>query len=244
MPKVTRGRRKLARTNQTSFDDAVDDAYGQLLSDAAASGEITKSDRPLKRRKIKGEGNKKGDFANPIREEPERQISSLLTPADLAQPFDKPYESSLDDSQEEAEQEHGEPGASQTIYDDSDTSVDSDIDWENVLGSQLDPGAGKADSDLPLSDSKELQIELEKPNSRISKRSASQRLPSSNVEKRKRVDVHKLHVLALLGHLYIRNAWCNDIRIHVRMHSVVVDFVLTDSRISLAFTQTSVQRPF
>ncbi|KAJ5513462.1 Rad4 beta-hairpin domain 1 [Penicillium fimorum] len=95
----------------------------------------------------------------------------------------------------------------QTVYDSS-TSEESEVDWEDVelqqppqylLNRHL---ASQGDDDV-------LQITLEQEPEK-QKRAAQRRKPLNGAERKARLDVHKCHVLCLLGHVQLRNMWCND----------------------------------
>ncbi|OQE46172.1 hypothetical protein PENCOP_c001G05134 [Penicillium coprophilum] len=95
----------------------------------------------------------------------------------------------------------------QTIYDSS-TSEESDIDWEDVELQQ--PSQSLVNRHLTSQgDDEVLQITLEQEPEK-QKKAAQRRKPLNGAEKKVRLDVHKCHVLCLLGHVQLRNMWCND----------------------------------
>ncbi|KAJ5776464.1 uncharacterized protein N7511_001475 [Penicillium nucicola] len=112
----------------------------------------------------------------------------------------------------ESEQKHPEMNkhetqAVQTVYDSS-SEEESDVEWEDVEFQQPSDSlfSGNAAS---RGDDEVLEITLEQePDKR--KRAISKRKPLTRAEKQVRLDVHKAHILCLLGHLDIRNSWCND----------------------------------
>ncbi|KAJ5164239.1 uncharacterized protein N7500_006069 [Penicillium coprophilum] len=95
----------------------------------------------------------------------------------------------------------------QTVYDSS-TSEESDVDWEDVELQQ--PSESLVNRHLTSQgDDEVLQITLEqKPEKQ--KKAAQRRKPLNGAERKVRLDVHKCHVLCLLGHVQLRNMWCND----------------------------------
>lgn len=109
----------------------------------------------------------------------------------------------------------------QVIYDDSPTSGDeeSDLEFEDVA---LDPNAASEEQQLSTPTAADratsdlnIAVKLEADKVIGSKRRAANRLPSSTVEKQKRIAVHKVHLCCLLAHVYVRNAWCNDGEVQV-----------------------------
>jgi hypothetical protein len=51
--------------------------------------------------------------------------------------------------------------------------------------------------------------------------------PPTLAERKLRLDVHKIHVMCLLYHVFVRNHWCNDSKLQVR--SVYCSVRSTDS---------------
>ncbi|KGO76160.1 Rad4 beta-hairpin domain 1 [Penicillium italicum] len=95
----------------------------------------------------------------------------------------------------------------QTIYDSS-TSEESDVDWEDVELQQ--PPQSLLNRRLASErDDEMLQITLEQEPEKH-KRTVQRRKPLNRAERKVRLDVHKCHVLCLLGHVQLRNMWCND----------------------------------
>ena len=100
----------------------------------------------------------------------------------------------------------------QTIELESGFSSDSDAAWEEV---NLE---GRSELDLPDDDgdagdgSIDLVLDMEaKPTSR----KPTRRKPVSAEARKVRLVIHKVHLLCLLHHVYLRNHWCNDGRVQV-----------------------------
>ncbi|CRG90811.1 DNA repair protein rhp41 [Talaromyces islandicus] len=97
----------------------------------------------------------------------------------------------------------------QTAYDldaSGESDEESDMEWEEVVIQQ--PGARMQTADSAASN-EPLQITLGQ-SSEQPRPTPKRRKPVSGAEKRLRLDIHKVHVLCLLQHVYIRNLWCND----------------------------------
>jgi xeroderma pigmentosum group C-complementing protein len=93
----------------------------------------------------------------------------------------------------------------QTVYD-LDASDDSDLEWEEV---EIQQSAGPLESIDEQGIDEPLHITLDKPTDKP-RHIISRRKPVSGAEKKLRLDIHKMHILCLLGHVHIRNLWCND----------------------------------
>lgn len=107
----------------------------------------------------------------------------------------------------------------QTAFD-MDASEDDEegVEWENVEA-QTVPVYGWQ-SALDQRDEEPLQITLEREDTKGKHKAAvRRRKPVTGTEKRRRLDVHKVHVLCLLSHVVMRNRWCNDEDVHVRLCS-------------------------
>lgn len=102
----------------------------------------------------------------------------------------------------------------QTVYDSS-TSEESDVDWEDVELQQ--PPLSLLNRRLASEgDNEMLQITLEQEPEKH-KRAGQRRKPLNGAERKARLDVHKCHLLCLLGHVQLRNMWCNDEGLQVRI---------------------------
>ncbi|KAJ5287382.1 hypothetical protein N7478_003068 [Penicillium angulare] len=100
----------------------------------------------------------------------------------------------------------------QTVYD-STTEDESDIEWEDVDVQQ--PAQAPSNLDTALQGGDEpLQITFDK-EPEVRKKVPPRRKPVTAAEKKLRLDIHKVHLLCLLGHVNLRNLWCNDDEIQV-----------------------------
>lgn len=100
----------------------------------------------------------------------------------------------------------------QTVYNSPSESEESDMEWEEVDIQQSSlPGPS---SSVSVSDDAPLQITLGQQEER--KRRVVRRKPVTAAEKKLRLDIHKTHLLCLLGHIQRRNLWCNDEEVQVR----------------------------
>jgi xeroderma pigmentosum group C-complementing protein len=88
----------------------------------------------------------------------------------------------------------------QTMVRESDDDDDDDegMDFEDV---DIGSSTGPAEFKLNLTS----QMAASSP-----RRAANRRKPMTQVEKERRLEIHKMHVLCLLSHVTRRNHWCND----------------------------------
>ncbi|KAF2135897.1 uncharacterized protein K452DRAFT_259974 [Aplosporella prunicola CBS 121167] len=96
----------------------------------------------------------------------------------------------------------------QTVSDSSEGTGDSDVEWEEVeVGSGADyllrspQRAQEADT---------LEISIGGPEAAKKAPTKARRKAATAAEKLMKLNIHKVHVLCLLYHSYVRNAWCND----------------------------------
>lgn len=97
---------------------------------------------------------------------------------------------------------------------DSDASAsESDMEWEEV---DLDPQTFAEDQSSEHDEKDEhLEITLNQEPETPRKPPIMRRKPLSAAEKKFRLDIHKFHLLCLLGHVQTRNSWCNDQQLQV-----------------------------
>lgn len=184
-----RGRASQAPQNKRvgRADAHVPNVYQELQEEAEARDpEKYASDRPFKRRKV---------------DDPK------ATPVDP-----RP----LDQTQRNAKAKKDDSLPLQTAYDSSESaeSEESDIEWEDVEMQQLQPSFLQGSS-APNDNEEMLQITLaQEPEKRP--KAIQRRKPLNKAERRVRLDVHKSHLLCLLGHVRLRNRWCNDDELQVK----------------------------
>lgn len=179
-----RWRAPARRGKDEDFD--IPEVYREMLAEADARDGVPEqpqgddTTRPLKRRRV-------GERA-------------AAAPNGEAQEDAAPVPSEHDSSTARQVQTAYDLDASDDVSDDE----SEDMEWEEVVIHQ--PGATStqiADSDEPL------QITLDQSENKP-RATTKRRKPVSGAEKRLRLDIHKVHVLCLLQHVYIRNLWCND----------------------------------
>lgn len=112
----------------------------------------------------------------------------------------------------------------QVAYDDS-PSDESEAEFEDV---DLQHGhiTDEAPSAADKAASKDISIVIGKSEASPRKRNQSTRLVTSALEKKRRLEIHKLHLCCLLAHVCVRSSWCDDANVQV------VGFVLVEEAVS------------
>lgn len=184
------------KTHSGYADDEIPEVYQQMLAEAEMRTPTTQAtDRALKRRRV-GERTD----ATPVGAVNGNQTSGDTDPA---------------------VEQHitGTSGQLQTAYD-STASEDSEMEWEEVDLQQV-PSDTLPTATPAKHEDGPMQITLG-PQTDSKKRLIARRRPITALEKQIRVDVHKVHLLCLLAHVYIRNLWCNDDDLQVRSKASAV----------------------
>ena len=198
------GNPRLSKTNQLSRD-GVDPIFQDMLhmeSPPVAHAEEEK--RPLKRRRVAGRAGQ-SDKDTHKKEEPviqQKHSSPSLSKTDedefvhLATPTEGPR---------------------QIFLNHSDTSDESDLEWEDV-GQQNSWTAAERETTLPKNDNNtgaDLSIVLNEKQDAKEQMSKQRRRLRTLLEKNRRIETHKVHILCLLAHTHLLNTWCNDRSIQV-----------------------------
>lgn len=97
----------------------------------------------------------------------------------------------------------------QTIVD-SDESEDDDMDWEQVGLDHVEPKSSTSRKEDEFGD-----VSLEISTKQAQKRAIAKRKPATTAEKLLRLEAHEAHLLFLLFHVHVRNAWCNMAEVKV-----------------------------
>lgn len=130
------------------------------------------------------------------------------------------------------------------IEDDSPSSEeeDEDIDWEEVElaegGESVDDKAGNGSSEaitvtLSKEAAEERKVKRSKPRTNLSKE-----------EKGYRIMLHKIHLLCLLHHVWLRNRWCNDYSVRHTYKNFLSPVVIQELRPSDKLSPTLRTRKF
>lgn len=92
------------------------------------------------------------------------------------------------------------------------TDDDEDVDWEDV-----DLTAVSESNRMEEGESRILEVTLNDPNQKSKSQSEKRRVTA--VDRKIRLEAHKLHLLCLLAHVSRRNIWCNNSEVQVNLSS-------------------------
>jgi xeroderma pigmentosum group C-complementing protein len=131
----------------------------------------------------------------------------------------------------------------QTVID-SDESDGSDEEWEDALVDGNDSDDHE-EVDLVTPQVADISITIggKRGEDTVTRRRVRRRAITL-VDKKKRLDIHKMHVLCLLYHVYRRNAWCNDLRVQTALRKVVPPKTLLNLVPNPDLTQYSASKRF
>lgn len=186
------------QTRASTARDALPDVYRQMLTDAEVRPQIESPERPLKRRRRPGEK------------------PAVTTPSKPTVP--PPTTSKLPDSEDEEDdtqfEDVGIPVPTvQTMLrdsdeeDDDDEEEDDELQFENVDLSFPDLNLNIEE---PKEAPRELHLDLSARATTNQQKVVDRRKPINRMEKDRRVEIHKTHLLCLMSHAARRNRWCND----------------------------------
>lgn len=164
----------------------VPDVYQDLLSEATAgSDDAVQQSRPLKRRKVKD-----GRVQN--EKQPRGADSSQTTRGDGSSPGSRLNPQTLTDSE---------------------ASDEDDLDWEQI---GLDVTDTPSKSKDIIQNDDELEVSVNVAGTYTPRKAAVVRRKAvTAAERSERLAVHKAHLLFLLFHVHVRNAWCNSGKVQV-----------------------------
>lgn len=183
-------------TEKTNTYSEVPSVYREMLADTLSSPtQVSEEGKTVKRRRVAGrmvtQGNEKA----------------------MRDQFNHESGAADDDTDTEKYLLKRNAPREQTVYDESEDSVDSDVDWEEVDLTHDFKGEDPSEQDNV--DNMELNIVLGNDADRVHKQEAPKRRPVTAAERQLRLEIHKMHLLSLLVHVHIRNHWCNDTKVHV-----------------------------
>lgn len=170
--------------------DGVPDLYFEMLSEAVASSPSLRN-----------------DDGRPIkRRKTAKEVSAVASRLTLEPSKDRSVSAEAENSLLQQ----------QTVYDSSEGTDDSNENWEEIelqKESRVSPLVTEGDSITH-----DISVILGHADPKRHKSHPRARNAFA-VEKKLRLDIHKVHLLCLLMHGYIRNAWCNDAKTQVRFLS-------------------------
>ncbi|KAH0344188.1 Rad4-domain-containing protein, partial [Aureobasidium melanogenum] len=176
------------------------DVYRSLISEASIP-EVT--ERPLKRPRLPRQ----------------RQTQTSTTDASATSHQQPEDEKQAPNGHNLEEQAASRP--QQTIID-SDESEDDDMDWEQVGLDHVEPKQSAPRKDDEFGD-----ISLEISTKQAQKKAIAKRKPATTAEKLLRLEAHEAHLLFLLFHVHIRNAWCNLPEVKNKLKAILMPEIVS-----------------
>lgn len=211
-PASARSTRSTRTTRASSNREAVPEVYRQMLTDAEVT--VESPERPAKRRKP-GERSKPAHPPKPSAPVP---------------PSTKIAESN-DEGDEEEDIEFEDVGLPvptvQTIMRDTDEEQDDDEEDEELEFENIDFSIAESNASQANNEPKEIQLDLTARANAMPRRAVDRRKPINKVEKDRRVEIHKTHLLCLLSHVARRNRWCNDAQVQRSMKKLLTNKMIT-----------------
>ena len=173
------------------------------------------------------------------------EVATTHTPKSTSQPTPRlphtllPYEPELGHNASS----HQPSRILQTIEDSEESEDDSDMEWEDALG---DGGDSEDNGDAKVGpEIGDVSITIGgKKSEEVSTKKKVRRRAITSVDRKKRLDIHKMHVLCLLYHIHRRNAWCNDARVQSALCKLVEPKILTNLVPNPDLTQYSASKRF
>ncbi|KZM27878.1 uncharacterized protein EKO05_0005603 [Ascochyta rabiei] len=136
----------------------------------------------------------------------------------------------------------------QTVEDSDESDDDSDMEWEDALGERGDGGDSDDDDDGHVKAAPEIgDVSITiggRKSDEVSTKKKVRRRAITSVDRKRRLDIHKMHVLCLLYHVHRRNAWCNDARVQSALRRLVEPKTLTNLVPNPDLTQYSASKRF
>jgi xeroderma pigmentosum group C-complementing protein len=247
-------RRSTRRGKASQQDEGVPAVFQEMLrnEEAAEATSIDEDERPLKKRKTALSQSTSSPIPQPETTKfPSKKVREPVLPTTSRAKAPSQSQALLHSpTQPLVAQEPGSRNAVaanervlQTVID-SDESDGSDEEWEDALvdGDDTD---GQDEVGLVTPQVADISITIGE------KKSEGQEAPRrvrrraiTSVDKKKRLDIHKMHVLCLLYHVHRRNAWCNDLRVQSALRKLVSPKTLLNLVPNPDLTQYSASKRF
>lgn len=227
------------RDTQEEEQDGLPEAVREMLHEERAAKRAAdgQDKKPLKKRKTAHTQRSSSPAMQPeavetvVQPEP-KPASRSLPPALL--PYEPPPRNAP--SQPPAR-------VRQTVEDSDESDDDSDVEWEDALGDGNDSEEDGASKAAPEIGDVSITIGGTKSEDVSSSRKVRRRAITS-VDRKRRLDIHKMHVLCLLYHVHRRNAWCNDARVQSALRKLVEPKTLSNLVPNPDLTQYSASKRF
>ncbi|KAF2830899.1 Rad4-domain-containing protein [Ophiobolus disseminans] len=250
-------RRSTRRTRSSQQDEGVPAVFQEMLREeqaeqAARTTSTDEDERPVKKRKTAPSQRTSSPIPQPPTKTSSERVREVASPVPSRvkaspQPRQGPSHSQvqlLDATRPRSRDVTPANGRQRQTIVDSDESDGSDEEWEDALadGSDTDEQDEVAQVTPQVADIS-ITIGGNKSEEMSVKRKLRRRAITS-VDKKKRLDIHKMHVLCLLYHVHRRNAWCNDLRVQTTLRKLVPPKTLLNLVPNPDLTQYSASKRF
>lgn len=210
-------RRSLRRGRTAQEIADVPDVFHDLISESEASKAAGPDEdgKPLKRRKTAGP-TKRDDASSIQRAGPSNRHGA---PSGEPEPLPQPPLTSPSQTSSATKPHLDNSGSRhlQTVEASSE-SDDSDLEWEDALGQGSDDDEEDDFGDDVPADIGDVSITIGGDKGKEKEQTKRvRRRGITSIDKKLRLDVHKMHLLCLLYHVRRRNFWCNDDKVHATL---------------------------
>lgn len=241
-------RRSLRRGRSSQQDEGIPTVFQEMLREEEASQTTgtQEDERPLKKRKTARSQRSSSPVAQPSRTKsptPASAPSPAKAPLRVPVPSHGLTQSRNDTTPESRDVPPAQGRLRQTIVD-PDESDGSDEEWEDALvdGDDTDGHDGPTDAAPRVGD---ISITIGGRKEKGGEtRPKVRRRAITSVDKKRRLDIHKMHVLCLLYHVYRRNVWCNDLRVQTTLRKLAPPKTLLNLVPNPDLTQYSASQRF
>ena len=194
----TTGNSRLSRTSRLDRDGVDPVFQDMLLTESMSISSTEEEKRPLKKRRVGSKANQPQKTEEPVTQQKHSSPSFSKTDED---DFARPTSAT-----EVTE------GQRQIILNHSDTSDDSDIEWEDVEQQTSRPSIENKTiiHNNDTNSGADISVVINKKQHGREQMSKQRRKLRTLLEKNRRIETHKVHVLCLLAHAHLINSWCND----------------------------------
>ncbi|OAL52177.1 Rad4-domain-containing protein [Pyrenochaeta sp. DS3sAY3a] len=238
-------KRRSTRGSGNSQHDDVPEVFQEMLDEEqeARSSGANEDERPLKKRKTAQSQRTAGSSSQ---SQPSKRAVPRASRSSPQLSHDPSTSSAPPTTANEGSIDNDAPRHTrilQTIID-SDESDGSDMEWEDALGDGLDSD----DEEEPVVTGPEIgDISIKIGGNKVEEVATQRRVRRraiTSVDKKRRLDIHKMHVLCLLYHVHRRNAWCNDRRTQSTLRKMVSPKILSNLVPDPTITQYSASKRF
>ncbi|KAF2468492.1 Rad4-domain-containing protein [Lindgomyces ingoldianus] len=228
------GGRTTRRSKASQEDAEVPEVFQGMLSEATASKAAGSDEdsKPLKKRKTAR--SMRNNESNPSLEALTAPLS-LNPETESQRPLSK---AAAPDDDADDETHH----MLQTITE-SEESDGSDMEWEDALAPGDEEEGLDVDGDaLPEVGDISITIGGDKGEGKRPKR--ARRRGITSVDKKRRLEIHKMHILCLLYHVHRRNTWCNDGKVQAIMRRMPSPKTLSNLVLNPELSQSQASKRF